>query len=177
MSETEWRGVDLTKIPRGELEFYPFPGQYFAEVMKESGCEVLFATVAGDIWPFTDACSEIGIRTVVFHDERAAGMAADAYGRIKHKPSILALDTGPGTTNAHGAIKQMSLSLSPCIVVSGGSQGTFERLYCMQPSDMAKQYDYCMKWTYHVSYPQAIKQVATNAWKDTMVHTPGGPWE
>ena len=44
----------------------------------------------------------------------------------------------------------------------------------MQPSDMAKQYDYCMKWTYHVSYPQAIKKVGTNAWKDTMAY-PGGP--
>jgi len=174
MSETEWRGVDLTKIPRGELEFYPYPGLYFGEIMKENGCEVLFATVAGDIWPFTDSCSELGIKSVIFHDERAAGMAADAYGRIKHKPSILALDTGPGTTNAHGAIKQMSLSLSPCIVISGGSMGTYEGLYCMQPSDMARQYDYCMKKVHHVSYPQAIKRVATDSWRDAQAY-PGGP--
>ena len=75
MSETEWMGVDLTKIPRGELEFYPFPGQYFGDAMKEMGCEVLFGVVAADIWPYTDYCSELGMKTIVFHDERAVQVA------------------------------------------------------------------------------------------------------
>ena len=75
MSETEWMGVDLTKIPRGELEFYPFPGQYFGEVMKENGLEVMFGVTAGDIAIIYDYLSEVGIKQVIFHDERAAGMA------------------------------------------------------------------------------------------------------
>ena len=173
MSETEWMGVDLTKIPRGELEFYPFPGQYFGDVMKENGLEVMFGVTAGDIAIIYDYLSELGVKQVIFHDERAAGMAADAYGRIKHKPSILFVDTGPGCTNAHSAIKQMSLSLSPCIVVSGGTIGTHERLYTWQPSNLQEQYSYCMKSVQHIAYPQAIKRVANDAWRDSMAY-PGG---
>ena len=36
------------------------------------------------------------------------------------------------------------------------------------------QYGYCMKWTYHVAYPQAIKRVANDAWRDSQAY-PGGP--
>ena len=174
MSETEWMGVDLTKIPRGELEFYPFPGQYFGDVMKENGLEVMFGCTAGDIAIIYDYLSELGVKQVIFHDERAAGMAAEAYGRIKHKPSILFVDTGPGTANAAGPIKQMSLALSPCIVVSGATIGTHEGLYTWQPSNLEGQYGYCMKWTRHIAYPQAIKRVANDAWRDSMAY-PGGP--
>ncbi len=76
MSETEWMGVDLTKIPRGEPEFYPFPGQHFGDVMKKNGLEVMFGCTAGDIAIIYDYLSELGVKQVIFHDERAAGMAS-----------------------------------------------------------------------------------------------------
>jgi len=50
--------------------------------MKENGLEVLFGRVAGDIWSFTDHCSELGIKTMVFHDERAAGKVP-SRGRVR----------------------------------------------------------------------------------------------
>jgi len=164
----------LDEIPLGELEYKRFPGDYFAEALKENGLEIMFGVAGGDDWLLTDPCSRLGIKVITVHHEQTAAYAADAYGRIKHEPAVCFLDTGPGTSNAACGIAQMFYALSPALVISGCTIGTHEGLYTWQPSSLEKSYGHVLKWSRRCAYPHMIKRVIAQGFRDSQAY-PSGP--
>ena len=79
----ETKPTPLNEIPLGELEFYPSPGDYFAEALVENGCEIMFGVQGGDTWFLTDCASRKGIKIITFHHEQSGMYAAEAYGRVE----------------------------------------------------------------------------------------------
>ena len=55
------------------------------------------------------------------HHEQAAGMSADAYGRIKGKPAVALVTAGPGAINVINGVVGGWPDSSPMIVISGQS--------------------------------------------------------
>ena len=56
---------------------------------------------------------------IFFHHEQSAAMAADAYYRIKKKPAILSVTSGPGGTNAITGVIGSWIDSVPMIIISG----------------------------------------------------------
>ncbi len=158
----------------GELEFHPQPGDYFAEALKEQSVEHWFGVQGGDTWQLHDPASRLGIKILTFHHEQSAIYAADAYGRIANKPGVAYADTGPGTTNMASGLQQAFLSCSPVVLITGSTIETLEGLYCWQPSYAEKMYSHITKWVRKAHYPQAIKRLVTQAFRDAQTY-PKGP--
>lgn len=60
-----------------------------------------------------------GIDTVPCHHEQAAGIAAEAHGRIHGKPGVALVTTGPGTTNIVTPVTGAWIESVPMFIVSG----------------------------------------------------------
>jgi acetolactate synthase-1/2/3 large subunit len=166
--------VDLEKIPLGTLEFHPTAGDYFAEALKEQEVEYFFGVHGGDCWLVIDPASRLGIKIITFHHEQSAMYAADAYGRVARKPGVAYFDTGPGTTNMASGLQQAFLACSPVVVISGATIGGHEGLYTMQPSYADKMFSHITKWVRKAHYPQTIKRLVAEAFRDAQTY-PKGP--
>jgi acetolactate synthase-1/2/3 large subunit len=166
--------VDLDKIPLGTLEFHPTAGDYFAEALKEQEVEYFFGVHGGDCWLVIDPASRLGIKIITFHHEQSALYAADAYARVARKPGVAFFDTGPGTTNMASGLQQAFLACSPVVVISGSTIGGHDGLYTWQPSYADKMFGHITKWVRKAHYPQAIKRLLAEAFRDVQTY-PKGP--
>ena len=59
------------------------------------------------------------IKTIPLHHEQSCAMAADAYFRIKNRPAIVNVTTGPGGINALNGVYGAFVDSIPMIVISG----------------------------------------------------------
>ncbi len=59
------------------------------------------------------------INTIPLHHEQACSMAADAYFRIKNKPAVVNVTTGPGGINALNGVYGAYVDSIPMIIISG----------------------------------------------------------
>ena len=164
----------LNEIPLGELEYYPSPGDYFAEALVENGCEIMFGVQGGDTWFLTDCASRRGIKIITFHHEQGGMYAAEAYGRITGKAGWSYYDCGPGTHNMASALRQAYITCAPVVFISGSTTAGEEGLPSMQFSDAVRSYSHQCKWVVKASIPHAIKRLVTQATKDAQAY-PKGP--
>lgn len=83
----------------------------------DNGCDVKLKPLCscGGEW----ACNDRKIRAWPMHDERAAAMAAEGYARVKGKPALLLVSSGPGVLNALNGVWGAYVDSVPMIVVSG----------------------------------------------------------
>lgn len=59
------------------------------------------------------------IHCIPLHHEQACSMAADAYFRIKNKPAVVNVTTGPGGINALNGVYGAYVDSIPMIIISG----------------------------------------------------------
>ena len=59
------------------------------------------------------------LKFIFTHHEQAAAMAAEAYYRIKKKPAILSVTSGPGGTNAITGVIGSWVDSVPMVIISG----------------------------------------------------------
>ena len=111
---------------------------YIARRVAERGLTHVFAVTGGGAMHLNDAFgAEPRLRTVYFHHEQAAAMAAEGYARIAGRPAVLNVTTGPGGINAlngvFGAFTDSISMLGWRIAASGqsiGGKGPQHRLKC-----------------------------------------------
>ncbi|MCY4144681.1 MAG: thiamine pyrophosphate-requiring protein [Gammaproteobacteria bacterium] len=73
--------------------------------------------------PLIEACARVGIRPIVFRQERGGINAADGYSRqmAGRKIGVFASQSGPGVENSFGAIAQAWGDAVPLLFLPGGS--------------------------------------------------------
>lgn len=59
------------------------------------------------------------IKTIYMHHEQACSMAAEAYRRLKKKPALLCVTTGPGGINSLNGVFGAYTDSVPMVVLSG----------------------------------------------------------
>ena len=72
--------------------------------------------------PLIESVSKVGIRPIVFRQERGAINAVDGYSRqVRGKtPGVYASQSGPGVENSFGGIAQAYADNIPILVLPGG---------------------------------------------------------
>ncbi len=100
--------------------------EYIFKFFEEKGVEDVFMVVGGQAMFLVDAVGRNKkFKLICVHHEQAAGMSADAYGRLKGKPAIALVTAGPGAVNVINGVVGGWVDSSPMIVISGQTNLSF----------------------------------------------------
>lgn len=111
-----------------------------------------------------------GLETVPCHHEQAAGIAAEAHGRISGKPGVALVTTGPGTTNIITPVTGAWIESVPMIILSGqakrsdliGDSGVRQK--GVQEVNIVDMVQSITKYAVTVTDPEAIRIHLEKAW-------------
>ena len=94
--------------------------QFIAKYLIKNGIDTAFGVTGGGAMFLNEAFrNEKKIKFIFTHHEQSAAMAADAYYRIKKKPAVVSVTSGPGGTNANTGVIGAWIDSIPLIVISG----------------------------------------------------------
>lgn len=95
---------------------------YIVKFLTDRGVETVFIITGGHAMFLNDSVfRNKKIKAVFTHHEQAAGMAAEAYGRISGKLGVAMVTAGPGAINVLNGVLGAYADSSPMIVISGQS--------------------------------------------------------
>ena len=96
---------------------------FIFKFLSEKGTENVFMVSGGQAMFLVDALyqSRNKIKTICTHHEQAAGMAAEAYGRITGKLGVALVTAGPGAINIINGVVGGWTDSSPMMIISGQS--------------------------------------------------------
>lgn len=98
---------------------------YIAESLIHQGIDTVFTVVGGGAMHLNDSLGHHpGINSIYHHHEQAAAIAAEGYARLKCKPAIVCVTSGPGATNAITGVAGAWVDSIPMIIISGQTKST-----------------------------------------------------
>lgn len=93
---------------------------YIFKTLADQGADTVFLVTGGGAMHLNDALGrEKRLHYVCCLHEQACAMAAEGYARIRNKPGIVSVTTGPGGTNAITGVAGAWLDSIPMLVISG----------------------------------------------------------
>lgn len=93
---------------------------FIANFLSNQGYKTAFGVTGGGAMFLNEAFRKNKKINFIFtHHEQSAAMAAEAYYRVKKKPAILSVTSGPGGTNAITGVIGAWVDSIPMIVISG----------------------------------------------------------
>ncbi len=93
---------------------------YIFKTLADRGADTVFLVTGGGAMHLNDALGrERRLHYVCCLHEQACAMAAEGYARIRNKPGIVSVTTGPGGTNAITGVAGAWLDSIPMLVISG----------------------------------------------------------
>ncbi|MGA2418242.1 MAG: thiamine pyrophosphate-binding protein, partial [Candidatus Staskawiczbacteria bacterium] len=100
---------------------------FIFKFLSEKGVENVFMISGGQAMFLVDALyqNKDKIKTICMHHEQAAGMAADAYGRLTGKLGVALVTAGPAAINIINGVVGGWTDSSPMMVISGQSALSF----------------------------------------------------
>lgn len=94
--------------------------EYVFKFLKNK-TDVVFLVTGGHAMYLDNALLKSGIRYICTHHEQAAGMAAEAYGRLSGKIGVALVTAGPGAVNVLNGVVGGYVDSSPMMVIAGQS--------------------------------------------------------
>jgi thiamine pyrophosphate-dependent acetolactate synthase large subunit-like protein len=94
-------------------------GDAIAEILRREGVEILFGYPVNHI---IEHAAMADIRTIIVRQERTGVHMADALSRLSSgkRIGVFAMQCGPGTENAYGAVAQAYSESVPVLILPGG---------------------------------------------------------
>ena len=157
----------------------------FLERLARLGVEDCFLVPGGAIMHLVDELHQgTGqVRAWAFHDERTAAMAAEGYARIKGKPALLLVSSGPGVLHALSGVWGAHLDSVPMIIVSGQvrSDTINDDPGCRQLGDQELPTTYVVHKLVKAQFPVSSDTVLGDllpdrAWLTAISGRPGPVW-
>lgn len=94
--------------------------EFIVKRMVKFGIERAFSVTGGGSMFLNDAIGKTKkIKTIYMHHEQSCSMAADAYARLKKKPALVCVTTGPGGINTINGVFGAYTDSIPMIIISG----------------------------------------------------------
>lgn len=94
--------------------------EYIMDFLVSKGADKIFMITGGQAMWLDDAvCKNKKIKFICTHHEQAAGMAAEAYGRITGKLGVALVTAGPAAINVLNGVVGAWTDSSPMMVISG----------------------------------------------------------
>ena len=94
--------------------------EYIANQLNKFNIDTVFSVTGGGSMHLVNALGKNKKLNFFFlHHEQSCTMAADVYGRIKKKPAVVCVTTGPGGINAINGVFGAYTDSVPMIILSG----------------------------------------------------------
>lgn len=93
---------------------------YIFSKLTAEGIDTVFLVTGGGAMHLNDSIGRIpGLKFVCNHNEQASSIAAEGYARVKNKPAIVNVTTGPGSINSLNGVHGAFTDSIPMIIISG----------------------------------------------------------
>lgn len=94
--------------------------EYLVDQLTKFKIDTVFTVTGGGSMYLVNALGKNKkLRNFFLHHEQSCAMAADTYGRIRKKPAVVCVTTGPGGINAINGVFGAYTDSVPMIVISG----------------------------------------------------------
>ena len=102
--------------------------ELFGRAVAQEGSDVGFFIMGGPSNDAIKACMSSGIRMIDVRHEQAAAMMANAYARVRARPSFCIAASGPGTINLTTGLAHALVDCAPMVAFGGASPvGQYQR--------------------------------------------------
>lgn len=157
---------------------------YLVHAIKQlTGIDHVFMLSGGMAMHIIDSFGrEPGIKVIPMHHEQAAGIAANAYGRIKNITGVCMVTAGPGATNAVTPCAGAFMESSPMVFLSGqvsrkNGKGVLPiRQKGVQEVDIVSIVQSITKYAVQITEPQSIRYHVEKAVYYATNGRPGPVW-
>ena len=124
----------------------PNGAELFVESISQLGIREIFTLVGDHLNEVLAVAARAGIRIIDMRHESGVTHTADAWARIRRKPSLSLVTGGPGHTNSLTGIATANLAASPLIAVSGSRATTLADRQAFQDIDQVGTARPIAKW-------------------------------
>ena len=126
-----------------------------ARILKEEGVEWIACFPSNEL---IEEVAKVGIRTIMFRQERGALMAADGYSRLndRNKFGVVITQGGPGTENSMGGLAQAFADNIPMLYLPGGS--TVAQMQVRPNFSPARTYEAVSKYSEVILQPDMVSK-------------------
>ena len=147
--------------------------EYIADFMVKHGITQVFTVVGGGAMYMNDAFGHHPQMQCLYnHHEQASAMAAEAYARLKGRPALLCVTSGPGAINALNGVAGAYQDSIPMLVVSGQMKSSLTvrasglnlRTLGGQEFDIVSALDKMTKYAEMVMNAEQIRYCLEKAW-------------
>lgn len=158
---------------------------YIIHYLEAKGVDTVFMITGGQAMFLNDAVAQSRkIKPVFHHHEQAAGMAAEAYGRISGKLGVAMVTAGPAAVNVLNGVVGAWVDSSPMLVLSGQSsstnvaymQKTNIRIYGLQGINIKPMAESVTKYFVTVDDPMKIQYYLDKAYFEATTGRKGPVW-
>ena len=147
--------------------------QILARALQDQGVEDVFYLTAGPMVDATNECGKLGMQMVDVRHEQAATFMANAYARMRAKPSVCVSGAGPSTTNFVTGIAHAFTDCAPVIALGGASPVTEYGLQAFQEIDQVALMKPISRWSERVYDVARIPELLDMAFAHAFSGTPG----
>ena len=147
--------------------------EILAKALRDQGVEDVFYLTAGPMVDATNECSKLGMRMVDVRHEQAAAMMANAYARLRARPSVCVGGAGPGTTNLITGIAHAFTDCAPVVALGGASPVSEYGLNAFQEVDQVAMMKPITRWSERVYDVHRIPELVDMALAHAFAGTPG----
>ncbi|MCS7294461.1 MAG: thiamine pyrophosphate-binding protein, partial [Dehalococcoidia bacterium] len=132
-----------------------------AEILKREGVDLIIGYPVNDV---LEAAARADIRTVIVRQERVGIHMADAMSRVTsgQRIGVFAMQHGPGTENAFGAVAQAYADSVPVLLLPEG----YPRPIMNLPPNFSALLNFreIAKWVEQVVLPSEVPNALRRAW-------------
>lgn len=159
--------------------------EYIFDFFNQKGVDTCFMVTGGQAMYLDDAVAKNkNYHVICHHHEQATTMCADAYGRMKLKPAIALVTTGPGSVNAINGVVGAYTDSSPMIVISGQTNLSFVkyqeksniRQFGVQGINIKPMVEDTVKSFITIDDILKLRYYLSEAWQSATEGRPGPVW-
>ena len=145
--------------------------QFISETFKGYGIEHLF------VMPYVlnqvmRDCEKLGLRSIMCHSEKGAAYMADAYARIRRRPSVC-MAQSVGAANLAAGLQDAYLACSPVIALTGRLKQIKQQRNAYQEIDHSGPFSAVTKYDQLVTSAEELPFFLRQALREVTSGTPG----
>lgn len=139
------------------------------------GVDTIFGYPGGAIMPVYDALYDYQeqLRHILVRHEQGASHAAEGYARIKKKPGVCLVTSGPGATNLVTGLADALMDSTPIVCISGQVPKALLGTDAFQETDVIGVTMPVTKWSYQITDAREIPEVFAKAFYIANTGRPG----
>src|SRR5215813_9680104 len=115
--------------------------------------------------------SDLGVRPILAHSEKAAAYMADGYARVAGRPGVC-MAQSVGAANLAAGLQDAWLGRSPVIAFSGRKEPAFQHRNAYQEISHAPLFAAVTKFSRPVESTADLPRLLSHAWRAALAETP-----